>query len=97
MEKNFDKIIYKPVISEKCTMIKDVSETYCFEVHPDATKLDVKNALQKMYNVKIDNVNVVNVKGKVKRRRFKQGKRRDWKKAYVKLKQGEKLPIFEGV
>ncbi len=97
MEKDFDKIIFRPILSEKCTMLKDSVEVYSFEVHPDATKHDVKNVIQKVYNVKVDNVNMVNIKGKIKKRKLKEGKKRDWKKAYIKLKKGEKLAIFEGV
>lgn len=97
MEKNFDKIILKPIISEKSTALREISNVYCFEVHKEATKHDIKNALQKVYEVNIIRVNIVNVKGKVKRRKFKEGKKRDWKKAYVKLKAGEKIEIFEGV
>ncbi|MBU1078333.1 MAG: 50S ribosomal protein L23 [Spirochaetes bacterium] len=97
MEKEFDKIILRPVVSEKCTFLQNSADVYCFEVHPDATKHDIKNALQKMYSIHIVHINMVNINGKVKKRRFIEGKKKDWKKAYVKLKKGEKLPIFEGV
>ena len=97
MEKNFDKIILKPIISEKSTALKDIGNIYCFEVHPDATKLDIKQVIQKVYEVHVEKVNVVNIKGKKKRRRFREGKRKDWKKAYIKLKKGEKIENIEGV
>ncbi len=97
MEKVFDKIILRPVISEKSTALKNSGNIYCFEVHKDATKHDIKNVIKKVYEVNVMRVNVINIKGKKKRRRFKEGKRRDWKKAYVKLKEGEKIEIFEGV
>ncbi len=96
MEKDFDKIILRPIVSEKCTLLQG-GNVYCFEVHPEATKHDIKNVFKKVYSVQITEVNVINIKGKVKRKRFKEGKRKDWKKAYIKLKQGEKLPMFEGV
>lgn len=97
MEKDFNKVILRPVISEKSTALKDKGNIYCFEVHKEATKHDIKNFISKIYNVHIERINVMNVKGKIKRKRFQEGKKKDWKKAYVKLKKGEKIEIFEGV
>ena len=97
MEKDFDKIIFRPLISEKSTALRESRNVYCFEVHKDASKHDIKNAIKKVYDVNVMKVNVINVKGKKKRRRFKEGKRKDWKKAYVKLKKGEEINIFKGV
>ncbi len=97
MEKDFNKIILRPIISEKSTDLKEKGNFYCFEVHKDVSKLDIKDAIKKAYNVNVIKVNVMNIRGKRKRRRFVEGRRRDWKKAYVKLKEGEKIEIFEGV
>jgi len=97
MERDFDKIILRPIISEKSTALKEKGNVYCFEVHTDAAKHDNKNAIRKVYDVNVVKVNVINMQGKKKRKRFKEGKRKDWKKAYVKLKEGEKIETFEGV
>ncbi len=97
MEKSFDKIIIRPVVSEKSTALKDKNNVYCFEVHRDAGKHDIKNVINKVFEVNVRKVNVVNVKGKKKKKRFKEGRTKSWKKAYVKLKEGEKIDIFEGV
>lgn len=97
MEKSIEQIIIRPIVTEKCTDIREAKNVYGFVVHKDATKHEVKNAVKKIYSVAVEKVNIMNVKGKTKRRRMVEGKQRDWKKAYVKLKQGEKLQIFEGV
>ncbi len=97
MEKEIEKIVIRPLITEKCTDLREKNNVYAFEVLKDANKHEVKLAIEKLYGVKVEKVNIVKVKGKVKRRRMIEGKRRDWKKAYVKLKKGEKLSIIEGV
>ncbi len=93
MEKELQNIIIRPVISEKTTRLRDSYNIYCFEVAKNATKHDIKEALKKIYNVTVERCNIVNVKGKKKRRRFIEGRTRSWKKAYVKLRQGDKLDI----
>ncbi|MBN1897652.1 MAG: 50S ribosomal protein L23 [Spirochaetes bacterium] len=93
MEKELYKIIVRPLFSEKTTGLRDSKNIYCFQVDKQATKQDVKEALKKIYNVNIVKCNIVNVPGKKKRRRFVEGRTSSWKKAYVKLKQGEKIDI----
>ncbi len=91
------QIILKPVISEKSTILKEQKQQYCFEVARDANKHEVRSAIERLFNVKVDSVRVVNVRGKMKRLGRSIGKRRDWKKAYVELKEGEKpIEFFEG-
>jgi large subunit ribosomal protein L23 len=69
-----------------------------FEVDPSANKIQVKDAVEKLFNVKVEEVRLFNVRGKVKRLGRYEGKRRDWRKAYVRLKKGQKAPDFiEGV
>ena len=69
-----------------------------FEVDPKANKIQVKNAVEELFNVKVDEVRLFNVRGKMKRMGRNIGKRRDWRKAYVRLKEGSKAPDFiEGV
>jgi large subunit ribosomal protein L23 len=88
---NLYQIIERPIITEKGLAAKDERRTLCFEVHPDATKNEVKEAVQKLFKVKVDSVRTANFDGKMRRRGRTTGFRRDWKKAYVKLKAGEKM------
>ena len=97
MKWDFNKIILRSIVSEKSTDLKEKKNVYCFEVHKNASKLDIKSVIKNVYNVNVEKVNVMNIKGKKKRKRFTEGKRKDWKKAYVKLKKGEKIEAFEGV
>ena len=92
------KKIRKPVITEKSTRLKGESNILCFQVARDVTKIQVKEYIEKLFNVKVENVRICNVRGKVKRMGRFSGKRADWKKAYVKLRPGEKgIEYFEGL
>lgn len=83
------KVLMAPHVSEKSTSAADVDNQFVFKVVKDATKKEIKNAVELLFEVKVDAVNVVNVKGKSKGRMgAKKGRRNDWKKAYVKLEQG---------
>ena len=88
---NLEQVIRRPIITEKGMTAKDERRTLCFEVHPDATKTQVKEAVQKLLQVKVDSVRTANFLGKQRRRGRRIGFRSDWKKAYVKLKAGEKM------
>ena len=88
------KIIRQPFITEKSTMIKELDNTIVLEVARSATKPQIKAAVEAIFKVKVDTVNVYMLKGKVKRRGRFEGKRPDRKKAYVKLKAGETAPEF---
>ena len=81
-------IIISPRVSEKATSRADTVNQHVFSVLKDANKLEVKKAVEKMFEVKVANVQLLNVSGKLKRVGRKFGKRKDWKKAYVKLKEG---------
>ena len=96
---NANQIIRRPLVTEKSTMMRETgANVIAFEVDPDANKIEVKNAVEQLFKVKVDSVRLFNVRGKVKRMGRFEGKRRDWRKAYVKLKAGEKAPDFiEGV
>jgi large subunit ribosomal protein L23 len=96
---NANEIIRRPLVTEKSTMMReDGKNVIAFEVDPGANKIEVKNAVESLFKVKVDSVRLFNVRGKVKRMGRFEGKRRDWRKAYVKLKEGEKAPDFiEGV
>jgi len=88
---NLYQVIQRPIITEKGLAAKDERRTLCFEVHPDATKTEVKEAVQKLFKVKVETVRTANFEGKMRRRGRAVGYRRDWKKAYVKLQAGEKM------
>jgi len=92
------RIIRRPLVTEKSTMQKESTNVIAFEVDPKANKIDVKRAVEQLFKVKVDEVRLFNVRGKMKRMGRNVGKRRDWRKAYVRLKAGEKAPeFFEGV
>jgi len=86
-------VIKKPIITEKAT----VNGTYMFEVAPSATKAEVKKAIISVYGVTPKQVRMMKVKGKQVRWNYRMGKRKDWKKAIVQLKQGEIINVYEGV
>lgn len=84
-------VLLAPVISEKGTFIADKHEQVVFRVQPDATKPEIKAAVELMFKVEVDSVQVANVKGKEKRFGRFIGRRRNWKKAYVSLKAGQEI------
>ena len=90
-EERLFKVILAPVISEKTTRIAELGNQVVFKVVKDANKADIKAAVEKMFDVKVDAVRVLNVKGKTKRTRFGLGRRSDWKKAYVSLAEGQEI------
>ena len=95
---NANQIIRRPLVTEKSTILREASNVIAFEVDPKANKIQVKDAVEKLFNVKVEEVRLYNVRGKMKRMGRFEGKRRDWRKAYVRLKAGEKAPDFiEGV
>ncbi len=96
---NANKIIRRPLVTEKSTLMRETgANVIAFEVDPGANKIQVKDAVEELFKVKVDEVRLFNVRGKVKKMGRYQGKRRDWRKAYVRLKEGEKAPDFiEGV
>ena len=96
---NSNKIIRRPLVTEKSTIMRETgANIISFEVDPTANKIQVRNAVEELFKVKVEEVRLFNVRGKMKRMGRYQGKRRDWRKAYVRLKAGEKAPDFvEGV
>jgi|TARA_Y100001960_G_scaffold139958_1_gene148254 large subunit ribosomal protein L23 len=95
MDRNY-QIIKRPLITEKTTMIAE-NNTYAFEVLKDADKVEVKNAIEAIFNVKVEKVNILNQSGKTKRFRGKPGKRNDVRKAYVRLQEGQALDLTAGL
>lgn len=96
---NANEIIRRPLVTEKSTIQREAgANVIIFEVAPEANKIEVKRAVEELFKVKVQEVRLANVRGKVKRMGRWSGKRRDWRKAYVRLKGGEKAPDFiEGV
>ena len=90
-------IIRRPIQSEKSNLQKEDANQLTFEVAPSANRVEIKNAIEKIFNAKVKSVSTLNVKGKVKRRGRILGKRRDWKKAVVRLMPGQRIDFFEGV
>jgi len=89
-------IVRIPRITEKGTRLKEQSNVLTFEVRTDANKVQVRKAIEGIFKVKVADVTTVNIPGKRKRMGMREGRRSDWKKAYVTLKPGEKIDIFEG-
>jgi large subunit ribosomal protein L23 len=87
-------VIRKPLITEKALTVKETEGTLVFEVAADATKTQVKQAVETLFKVKVSGVRTANFLGKERRRGKFTGFRPDWKKAYVRLKAGEKMPDY---
>jgi large subunit ribosomal protein L23 len=92
--KNVYEVIRRPLVTEKSTLLKESQSTVCFEVHKDATKPEIKKAVEQLFGTKVADVRVLRVHGKMKRLGRREGQRPDWKKAYVVLKKGEKMIEF---
>ena len=90
------QIILSPVIYEKSTSAADLSNQVVFEVLSDATKNEIREAVEKQFSVVVEGVQVMNVRGKVKRFGKTPGKRRNWKKAYVRLAEGQDIDFMGG-
>jgi large subunit ribosomal protein L23 len=88
------EVIKRPLVTEKGVDKKDNERTLCFEVARDANKTQVRQAVEKLFSVKVEEVRTSNVEGKLRRRGKFAGYRSDWKKAYVKLQAGQKVPEF---
>ena len=91
------KVILRPLITEKATRLKEATNTICFEVARSANKIEIARAVQKLFNVKVESVRVANREGKWKRMGRFAGQRKAWKKAYVRLGPDQKVEFFEGV
>jgi large subunit ribosomal protein L23 len=92
---NIYDVIKKPLITEKSTTEKDLKGIVAFQVHKDANKHEIKEAVESLFKVKVENVNTVVLAGKIKRHGRHFGKRTNWKKAYVTLKEGSTIEFFE--
>ena len=88
------QIIQRPIITEKGLDVKEKARTLCFQVHRDASKVEIRQAVQTIFKVRVVSVHTANVPGKLRRRGRYMGYKSDWKKAYVRLRSGEKIPEY---
>jgi len=95
--KTVSTIIKQAIVSEKGTILQDKENRYIFKVHPDANKIEIKKAIETAFDVKVLNVKTINMKGKTKRLGRFEGKRSSWKKAIIRIKEGDTIDIFESV
>jgi len=93
----YSEVIVRPLLTEKNTRLKETENRVAFEVAPDANKIEIKKAVEEAFKVSVQGVNILNVRGKIKRLGRNMGKRRDWKKAIVTLSEGSTIEFFEGV
>lgn len=91
---NIYEVVRRPIVTEKGLTKKESENTLCFEVSTEANKIHIKAAVEKLFKVKVADVRVLNNEGKLRRRGRFAGYRSDWKKAYVRLKAGEKMPEY---
>jgi large subunit ribosomal protein L23 len=89
-------IIISPLVTEKSTIQREGQNQYSFKVDKRANKIEIKDAVQRLFKVKVREVRTVTVRGKVKRLGRRFGKRPDWKKAIVTVKEGDRIEFFEG-
>lgn len=97
MTKDARTIIRKVLITEKGTILRELRNQYFFEVDRDANKIEIKRAVESIFNVKVHTVQTMQLRGKVKRQGRYVGKRNDWKKAIVTLKPDQKIELFEQI
>lgn len=96
MQLDFDSVLIEPVLTEKTNEIRDENK-FVFKVDARATKIQVKEAVRRIFNVHPVSCNIINVGGKPKKLRSRSGYTASWKKAIVRLKAGETIKVFEGV
>ena len=90
------KVLLSPRMTEKSTRIGESSNQYVFEVAIDSNKKEIKDAVEKLFEVNVESVRVVKVKGKSKTFKLRAGKRNDWKKAYVRVQEGQVIDVLGG-
>lgn len=88
------QVLLRPLVTEKGVHRASRNNQYAFEIHRDANKLDVKKAIEELFNVKVEKVRTQTRKGKQRRYRFRQGKTNDWKKAIVQLHEDDRIDFF---
>ena len=96
MSRNAREIIIRPLMTEKSMRQKEEQNTVAFQVRPDANKVEIRSAVESVFNVKVTSVRTASFEGKLKRMGRHQGRRSDWKKAIVTLAAGHKIDLVEG-
>jgi large subunit ribosomal protein L23 len=96
MNLTIEEVVKRPLITEKAERNREASRSFAFEVHRDATKIQVKQAVEKLFSVHVLAVRTAIARGKNKRVGKNAGRRPNWKKAFVTLKDGETIALFEG-
>ena len=91
------QVIHKPIITEKSTIEREISNIVSFAVDPRSNKLEIKAAVEALFDVKVIDVRTSRVRGKMRRTGKHMGRRPDWKKARVQLREGDSIEFFEGV
>jgi large subunit ribosomal protein L23 len=89
-----EDVVRRPVVTEKGVALKETARTMCLEVAPGANKIQIRAAVERLFKVKVESVRTVSNTGKLRRRGRFSGYRSDWKKAYVRLKEGQKVPEY---
>ncbi|NCO58259.1 MAG: 50S ribosomal protein L23 [Nitrospirae bacterium CG18_big_fil_WC_8_21_14_2_50_70_55] len=97
MNMNLADILLRPLVTEKTMGLRETHNQVAFEVHPSANKIQVRRAVESLFEVKVTGVRMLNVEGKQKRFGARLGRRKDWKKAIVHLAEGQSLDLFEGM
>ena len=95
-EERMHQILLRPIVSVKSTTVAEKHHQVVFEVLPDASKAEVRDAVEKLFDVNVENVRVINVRGKVKRFGRTPGQRSNWKKAIITLHDGHSIDILDG-
>ena len=88
------EIVKRPLLTEKAVALQERNNCYGFEVHRDANKIQIRLAVEKLFNVKVAKVRTINVRGKARRLGWRAGHKPDWKKAIVTLKEGHKIEVI---
>jgi len=94
---DLENVLLEPVITEKTVLEQEKNNQYTFVVHPDANKIEIRQAVEKQFDVNVDNVTTQNVRGKSRRIRFVEGYTSNWKKAVVRIAEGEHIEVMEGL
>ncbi len=95
MKVDSHRVLIRPLLTEKITGLREKTNTVGFVVHPNANRIQIRQAVEALLKVKVEKVNIMNIRGKIKRLGRFSGRRSDWKKALVTLKEGEKLEMYE--
>jgi large subunit ribosomal protein L23 len=95
--KDLSQVVRKPLVTERFADLRERDNKFIFEVHPDANKHEIRQAIEHFFGVKVTDVRTMNVRGKVKRLGRFAGKRSDWKKAIVTLAEGDSIDLFDQV